>query len=436
MSEGTGLTVECEVCGTAFDPTAAGGWCTNPECGEWKYDGDAIPDPPDETGTREIDDPVADDGNSEVTSSGIVDPEPEYSEVTVESDQMDAVSNTESEPSGETSDAVAAESEPATGSPEDRGTASDGVETERDGVETEAEDADEPVAEDNEADETSRGADETGETADETDETVETVEGTDDADAAVAEADGASEAAETPEPEDSDAGSESEDETGDAEIICPGCAEQLDAATNFCPNCGEDVSAVEPDSKELTACPACGDDVDAGDSFCASCGENLDEHRGQTALTECPDCGAAVDDDDSFCADCGENLDDHRDPGAGDASEADGADPDATESADGAPESLLLTTRDREIAVTDGETVGRKLREILTETGGDENDAVRIHREHVRFVREDGQFYLVDLGENPTEVNGSSLAKGDRKRISPGDEITLSDVATLTVAHP
>jgi len=368
MSEGTGLTVECDVCGVAFDPTAAGGWCTNPECGEWKYDGDAVPTPPDETG--EIDDAVVDDVSSGATSSGIVDPAAEYPD-------------------------SPAESESATGSPDDAETASDELEEETEGTAAEADDADE-VAEP----ETAERADEAVEGAEGAERADETTEGADDADNSVAETGDEAPAADTPEPDDGDAESESDDGTVDTEITCSGCSEQLDAATNFCPNCGEDVSGVEPDdSEELTACPACGDDVDADDSFCANCGENLDAHRGS---------------------------------GAGDASDADGTDPEADE----APESLLLTTRGREIAVTDGETVGRKLREILTETGGDENDAVRIHREHIRFVREDGQFYLVDLGENPTEVNGSALAKGDRRRVSPGDEITLSDVATLTVAHP
>ena len=40
MSEGTGSTVECPVCGEQFNPTAAGGWCTNPDCGEWQHKGD------------------------------------------------------------------------------------------------------------------------------------------------------------------------------------------------------------------------------------------------------------------------------------------------------------------------------------------------------------------------------------------------------------
>ena len=61
---------------------------------------------------------------------------------------------------------------------------------------------------------------------------------------------------------------------------------------------------------------------------------------------------------------------------------------------------------------------------------------MRIHREHVRFVRADGRFYLVDLGTNPTTLNGEALAEGDREPIEPGDEIGLSGVVTLTVRAP
>jgi predicted component of type VI protein secretion system len=69
-------------------------------------------------------------------------------------------------------------------------------------------------------------------------------------------------------------------------------------------------------------------------------------------------------------------------------------------------------------------------------TGGDEEDAVRIHREHVKFVREDDQFHLVALGRNPTVVNGESLDEGERVPVSPGDRIELSNVATLRVEAP
>jgi len=95
-----------------------------------------------------------------------------------------------------------------------------------------------------------------------------------------------------------------------------------------------------------------------------------------------------------------------------------------------------LQTRGEELTVEDGDTVGRELRRIATDTGGDEEEAVRIHREHVRFVREDGRFYVVDLGRNPTRLNDDRLEQGDREPVGPGDELTLSNVITLAVSAP
>ena len=123
---------------------------------------------------------------------------------------------------------------------------------------------------------------------------------------------------------------------------------------------------------------------------------------------------------------CGEDLDAHRAAFAGSKSPA----------SEEAPAELVLRARGRTLTVGDGDAVGRELRRILTETGGDEDDAVRIHREHVRFVREDGDFYLVDLGDNPTAVDGERLGKGSRAPIGPGDTVTLSDVVTVEVEAP
>ncbi len=35
-----GASVDCPECGESFDPSKAGGWCTNPECGEFRWEGD------------------------------------------------------------------------------------------------------------------------------------------------------------------------------------------------------------------------------------------------------------------------------------------------------------------------------------------------------------------------------------------------------------
>ena len=138
-----------------------------------------------------------------------------------------------------------------------------------------------------------------------------------------------------------------------ATIDCPDCEAELEADANFCVECGADVSDVTPDDDtELDVCPECGADVESDDSFCVGCGEDLDAYR-----------------------------------------EGD------TEDADAEPsDSLVLAVESREIHVTDDDTVGREIRAALTEAGRPDDEAVRIHREHVRFVHENGTFYLLEIG--------------------------------------
>jgi hypothetical protein len=379
MSGTTGSTVECPVCGEEFDPSAAGGWCTNSECGEWRYEGADAPAP----GADDTDDQQgAAGGGSAADATSSADEASEADDVDRESEDDPAT-----EPETETETGAGAKPDPGRG---DAGAGPDAAEVE-------------PGA----ADE-SPGADTGSETA-------------------------------TSDPETEPP---ADDET--PAVACPDCGESVDADANFCPACGADVSDVEPGTEELTECPACGAGVDPDDSFCASCGEDLDDHRAEPEpLTECPDCGADVDEADSFCASCGEDLDAHRETGGAtgetgrdDAGE-EGTGP-ATEASAGepAPETLVLETRGEEIAVADDDTVGRKLRRIVTETGGDEDEAVRIHREHVRFVREDGRFFVVDLGANPTTLNGKRLEKGDREPVGAGDTLGLSGVVELAVRRP
>ena len=323
MSESDTASVECPLCGEAFDPAAAGGWCTNSECGEWQFETDVTPDQQ----------TAADDAGDAVGDAG---------------DDSDASGDPD------------AEAEPAV-------------------------------------------ADESGEP----DASPEVVDGADEA------------------------------ETFD----CPGCGSALESAVNFCPDGGEDVSDLPGDGEdELEACPSCDGDVEPDDNFCAQCGEDLDAHRGQSdSLDECPDCGAEVDEDDGFCADCGADLDARR-AGEADAASAQSEAADSTEqsgstegSSEPAPDALALTAHEKSVVVGDGDVVGREIRSLLTEAGRPEDEAVRVHREHLRFVRESDRFYVVGLGQNPTRVNGRSLEQGDRETIAPGDELELSNVVTLDV---
>jgi hypothetical protein len=59
MAEPSRTNVECPLCGTEFDPTCAGGWCPDPACGEWKYEGEAVPDPESPEPAEEGDDSAA-----------------------------------------------------------------------------------------------------------------------------------------------------------------------------------------------------------------------------------------------------------------------------------------------------------------------------------------------------------------------------------------
>lgn len=376
----TKQSVECPICGDEFDPTVAGGWCTNTECGEWQYtEGGTEADTTDTESIDSASDEPEDDGFA--SSAQDEDEDTEAVDLFEDSDDADEAAG------GDDSEAA------------------------------KADEAEDPVDDTGEADDVTEKADDTDDSiaADETDETAERTEAAeateadeaeaaadDTADVEVAEADDASGVADDTAKAES---TEKTHDTADADTIdCPDCGADLDADANFCVECGADVSAVSPGSDELDACPGCGSDVEPKDNFCVNCGEDLDAHRGGT--------------------------DDHDD--AIDALEANASDDDSAET----PASLVLEVEGREIHVDDGDTVGREIRAALTEAGRPDDEAVRIHREHVRFVRENDSFYLLDLGDNPTQINGQTLQKGDREPVGPGDELELSGVASVTVQAP
>jgi len=98
------------------------------------------------------------------------------------------------------------------------------------------------------------------------------------------------------------------------------------------------------------------------------------------------------------------------------------------------PDEFVLEVMGQEIEVTDGETVGRKVRYAMVDAGAPEEEAVYVHRKHIRIEFDDEGFYLTRLGENSLTVNGSTVEKGNRVRIGDGDEIRFSDVVTATVS--
>ena len=377
----TKQSVECPICGDEFDPTVAGGWCTNTECGEWQYT----------EGSTESDGTMADSDETGGTASDDDDP--------IEEDDTEAESVALFEDAEESEDADTDDS------------AADPAGTVDDAGAEEADEADEPAVETDEvgADDTDEGGvADTDEGA--TDAADEIALGDSDEDAADADetaADDTDEADVEDIADEADADEADADEADDT-IDCPDCGVELEAEANFCVECGADVSDVtpgEPETEELEACPGCGTDVEPEDNFCVECGEDLDAHRA----------GDVADHDDAI-----------------DALEATADDGDEA----GVPDSLVLEVEGREIQVDDGDTVGREIRAALTDAGRPDDEAVRIHREHVRFVREADSFYLLDLGDNPTQINGQALQKGDREPVTPGDEIELSGVASVSVQAP
>jgi len=404
----TTQSVECPICGDEFDPTVAGGWCTNTECGEWQY-------------TEATESEQADDGDDIVspTEAAVSDDDPADKpdtdaivEATAEAAADESSDAEPAEPDEEDSDAGETPTDPAV----DEDTAADAVDSDTGGGD-EA-DADGVVAP--EAADEAETADEDGSTAadavDGDESAAQDTEGTPahagtwaDGEAESTEADAtpdtddeaeSTEADATPDTDDASAVDDSADAVAADTIDCPDCGVELEADANFCMECGTDVSDVSP-AKPLTACPGCDADISPDDNFCVNCGEDLSAHRDGTA------------DDD-----------------AADALDALGS------SDEPVPESLVLAVEGREIGVDDGEKVGREVRAALMDAGRPEEEAVRIHREHVRFVRETDSFYLLDLGDNPTRLNGRTLTKGDREAVTPGDELELSGVATVEIRAP
>lgn len=98
------------------------------------------------------------------------------------------------------------------------------------------------------------------------------------------------------------------------------------------------------------------------------------------------------------------------------------------------PTECVFEVMGREISVADGQTVGSEIRSAMVDAGASKEDAVYVHRKHVRVEAEDDEFYLTRLGENSLELNGTPVDRGRRITIEDGDELTFSDVVTVTVS--
>ncbi|WP_276272341.1 zinc ribbon domain-containing protein [Haloarcula litorea] len=405
---GTERTVECPLCGESFDPTTAGGWCTNPDCGEWQYTEGG-----DETGA---DDPGSDESDDDDVSL-FSQPDDEEEET---GDRADDQAD-DADDSVTASDLFSEASEPADDAEPETAGPTDGT------------------------------GDESGD-ADPSGQADEGTEAHDVADAVAGESGTDAAAVGGAEPADPDDGGETTAESpGEPESVTDdpgGTARDATAAASDEPTSGGSAEETEAEGREARAaatidCPDCGEELDADANFCVQCGADVGDLEPAGPLTECPGCGVDVDEDDNFCANCGEDLDAHRgdaDDGPADTGSADETAPEQSEDTDRrdepVPQRLRLRVEGRAITVGDGDTVGREVREALADAGRPDDEALRVHREHVEFERSDEGFYLVDRGKNPTRLNGRSLQQGDREPVGPGDEVELAGVATLSVRAP
>jgi pSer/pThr/pTyr-binding forkhead associated (FHA) protein len=87
----------------------------------------------------------------------------------------------------------------------------------------------------------------------------------------------------------------------------------------------------------------------------------------------------------------------------------------------------------QDIRAQPGDAVGREIRTAMVEGGAPDEDAVYVHREHVRVEREGDSFYLERLGQNSLKVNGEPVGQHDRAEIGNGDVVSFSEVVTADV---
>jgi predicted flap endonuclease-1-like 5' DNA nuclease len=96
-------------------------------------------------------------------------------------------------------------------------------------------------------------------------------------------------------------------------------------------------------------------------------------------------------------------------------------------------DTVVLEVMGQDIRAQPGDTVGREIRTAMVEGGAPDEDAVYVHREHVKVEREGGSFYLERLGQNSLKVNGDPVGQHDRTEIENGDVVSFSEVVTADV---
>lgn len=149
-------------------------------------------------------------------------------------------------------------------------------------------------------------------------------------------------------------------------------------------------------------------------------------------LNECPSCNTNISEGDIYCTVCGEHLEPHRKPTI-EITHSDETNLVPSQNVTETPNAIVITTKNNEIQAEISDKIGRELRKIMVQQGKPNDEARRIHREHIRFTKEDGQVVVEPLGTNPTRLNGQLIDKGEKCPVEPGDTIELSEILDLNI---
>ncbi|ERH08336.1 MAG: hypothetical protein J07HX64_00076 [halophilic archaeon J07HX64] len=196
-----------------------------------------------------------------------------------------------------------------------------------------------------------------------------------------------------------------------------------------CPNCGEGL----PDASPGWSCPACPADQEWAETPLADVTELAGEStrlladEGITTLGEFHDARPDV-----LSARTGISARQVRGWAEDTAPEESSAD-ELTTQIQRSHNELLLEVMGQEFTVTDGETVGREVRKAMVRAGAPEDEAVYVHRKHIRIEAGSNGFRLTRLGQNDLTVNGQTVEKGATVPLGDGDEVGFSNVVTATV---
>lgn len=98
----------------------------------------------------------------------------------------------------------------------------------------------------------------------------------------------------------------------------------------------------------------------------------------------------------------------------------------STNSGSQSVDSITLYVRDDSFTTELNKPVGKRVRRSIILSGGDEDEATRVHRKHVLFTTDNGSVYVNVLGLLGIKVNGTDYEKDEEIEINDGDTITFN----------